>query len=187
MLSLRVVGVADAPEVASVRIIDHLPTEEDYGRDNAALIICPWLRGLPADTGPWLAALCVHDCNAFLEDDWTFAAAEAERARSYFGIFALDRLRSTDRLFSLLRQRGIDGIVNFPSISFFDGAMAQGLAALGFSGDAEARVLAEARATGLRIGACSRSGKHLSALPPDIQFHLVHDGPGKPLATLPVS
>lgn len=168
----------------SIRILDRLPTAADFMEDDAALIVCLWMHGFPAGIGPWLAALSVHDCNAVLEQHWVFEAPAEQRARCFFGVFVLDRLRSTDRLFALLRERGVDGIVNFPSVSFFDGATAQALASLGFSEDAEARVLGEARATGLRVGLCTRTGRNLSSLPPDLQFQMVHDGPGRPLEIL---
>lgn len=162
-------------------IVERAPLIEEGGQD--IYIICPWMQGLARDSGPWLSALAVHDCNAFVDDDWTFEAPPDLRARCYFGVFALDRLRSTDGLLSLLRKRGVERIINFPSVSFFDGGMAKTLGALGLDAAAERAFLAKAQAAGFHIAACERAGEKLSrpdGLRPD--FLLTHRGPPHPFS-----
>ncbi|CAH1657812.1 hypothetical protein [Chelatococcus asaccharovorans] len=160
------------------RLLDRLPRAADFLGDDT-LLVCPWLEGLDLETGPWLAALSIHDCNAYLEGDWTFIASPAERERCYFGVFALDRLRSQDGLFALLRRRGVDAIVNLPSITFFDGATAQTLDSLGFDAKAEARFLDKARRHGFRAALCVRAGDDRAG---GNGACVLHEGPGHPFS-----
>lgn len=160
------------------RLLDRLPRDADFmGED--VLLVCPWLEGLGLETGPWLGALSIHDCNAYLEGEWTFDASLAERERCYFGVFALDRLRSQDGLFVLLRRRGVDAIVNLPSVTFFDGATAQTLDSLGFDARAEARFLDNARSHGFRTALCTRAGYDSADTS---GAYVLHEGPGRPFS-----
>jgi hypothetical protein len=171
----------DRKKQRRVTILDRPPSPLDAASGDEILLACPWMKGLPQEGGPWLAALCIHDCNAFLDDDWVFGAAPEIEQRTYFGIFAADRLRSAEGLLALLRRRGIGRIVNFPSVSFFDGAMSQTLGALGFTVEAERDFLLKARQADFRIGFCSdersetRGHEGLQA-----DFWLRHRGPGQP-------
>ena len=168
----------DRRDTRSCCLVDHLPTRADFaGAD--ILLVCPWLEGLAPDAGPWLGALPIHDCNAYLEGEWTFDASPAERERCYFGVFALDRLRSLDGLFALLRRRGVDAIVNLPSVTFFDGATAQTLDSLGFDAQAEERFLDKARRHGFRVALCTRAGHDRAG---GIGARVLHEGPGHPFS-----
>ncbi|MBX3539211.1 MAG: hypothetical protein KF735_16330 [Chelatococcus sp.] len=162
------------------RLLDRLPRDADFRGDDI-LLICPWLEGLGLDTGPWLAALPIHDCNAYLEGDWTFDASLEARERCYFGVFALDRLRSQDGLLALLRRRGVDAIVNLPSITFFDGATAQTLSSLGFDAKSEKRFLDHAEGQGFRTALCGPLGEDSAGRRGAriLGARILHDDPGQ--------
>jgi predicted TIM-barrel enzyme len=173
----------DAPRVEAdiwfpsgeVSIQDHVP--DAAARGGGLVLVCPWMRGLAAASGPWLAALSIHDCNSYLES----APPVAPSADCWFGVFALDRLRSAESLFGLLRTWGIRNIINFPSVSFFDGTMAQTLTGLGYSIESEARFLAQAREARFGIALCSNrppSPAMVESL--DLAIWLRHAGPEQP-------
>ncbi|MBS7700670.1 MULTISPECIES: hypothetical protein [unclassified Chelatococcus] len=159
----------------SCRFLDRLPQNADFQNEDI-LLICPWLEGLDPDKGPWLAALPIHDCNAYLDGEWTFNASPEERERCYFGVFGLDRLRSQDGLFTLLRRRGIDAITNLPSITVFDGATAQTLSSLGFDANSERRFLDQAERRGFRTAHCCRAERGCPDRP---GARILHTGPGQ--------
>ena len=160
-----------------VRIMEHVPP----GRLAAAgevLIVCPWLAGLPSDSGLWISALPIHDVNSFGENGLAIAAPAKLRARLYFGVFALDRLRTPDQLFAGLHSKGIQRLINLPSVSFFDSATAQTFDLLDFSFDHEVAFLRRAKLAGFDVALCARRGTLLSS--PDIfDFVLLHSGPGR--------
>jgi predicted TIM-barrel enzyme len=165
-------------------ILEDIPEVDTLARAGVVTLVCPWMRGLPAADGPWLAALSIHDCNSYLEG--APAVTPAPIADCYFGVFALDRLRSVESLLALLRARRIRNIVNFPSVSFFDGNMAQTLTGLGYSLEAEVRFLAKAREAGFGIGFCSNqqpSAATVQRLDPAIW--LQHAGAGRPFIVNP--
>ncbi|WP_342363861.1 hypothetical protein [Terrarubrum flagellatum] len=167
--------------VQRVHIVERPPLVTDGGDD--VYIVCPWMEGLAEDSGPWLAALAIHDCNAFIDRDWTLNAPPTLRARCYVGVFALDRLRSTDGLLSLLGKRSVERIINFPSVSFFDSAMAKTLGSLGLDVGAEREFLAKAQAAGFHVALCEREDEvrpREDGLRPD--FRLTHRGPPHPFA-----
>lgn len=139
--------VALKPEAAEVRLVGAPPPP----RPGTLWIVCPWLEGLAGPDGLWLSALPIHDANAYLGTPAP-ADAGAERPDVFWGLFVLDLFRSRETLWRLARRRGIGGIVNLPSVSFFDGEAGSTLAALGFSMEAEVEALLEARAEGFRIG-----------------------------------
>jgi predicted TIM-barrel enzyme len=162
-------------------ITDNLDAEA--GSPGSCLIIlCPWLAGLPAESGLWLSALPIHDVNALAEADEPVAIPPAMTPFVYFGVFALDRFRAPGRLLQRLRARGIDRIVNLPSVTFFDGRTAATLRSLDFGLAQEIEFLKRAKAEGLRAGLCARRSQ-IGALDEKGQFDfiLAHDGPGSEL------
>jgi predicted TIM-barrel enzyme len=151
------------------------------------VLVCPWLSGLDPLVGLWLAALPIHDCNAFVDNDWILDAPPCLREHCYVGVFALDRLRSSQQIFGPLRDKGVSRLINLPSISFFDGATAQTFARLAFTLESEIAFLAQARGAGFGTALCARSEVVLApekSAPFD--FILRHQVPGQPLTIDPI-
>ncbi len=146
---------------------------------NILRVICPWLTGLPPETGPWLSALPISDVNAFTDDEAPTEIPGHLADSTYFGVFALDRFRQPARIFSKLRAKGIRRIINVPSVSFFDGQSAEIFETLGFSWSEEVEFLRRAAAAGLRSAVCGRAPVVLAREDADIfDFAVEHDGPG---------
>lgn len=146
------------------------------------ILVCPWLGGLDPCTGLWLAALPIHDCNAFIDSDWTLDAPAQLRERCYVGVFALDRLRSGQQIFGPLRDKGVARVINLPSIGFFDGATAQTFGRLAFTLDSEIGFLMQARGLGFETALCARSDVVLAPeRAAQFDFVLRHQGPDRPL------
>jgi predicted TIM-barrel enzyme len=146
------------------------------------LVVCPWLAGLDPQTGLWLAALPIHDCNAFVDGAWRLTAPDALRERCHVGIFALDRLRSGKQIFGPLREKGVAALINLPSIGFFDGATAQTFGRLGFTLENEIAFLAQARREGFGTALCARSDVVLEPeRSSQFAFVLRHQGPDGPM------
>lgn len=146
------------------------------------VLVCPWLEGLDPCTGLWLAALPIHDCNAFIDGEWRLTAPEPLRARCYVGVFALDRLRSGRQLFGPLREKKVGRLINLPSIGFFDGATAQTFGRLGFTIENEIAFLEQARSEGFDTALCARSDVVLEPQRrAQFAFVLRHQGPDQPL------
>ena len=163
-------------------VVGHASDWDDAAADEV-FIVCPWLEGLDPQSGLWLSALPIHDCNAFLEGDWTLLAPEPLRQRCHIGVFALDRLRASRQIFAALSDKGARGIINLPSIGFFDGATAQTFGRLAFTLESEIAFLMQARSFGLGVALCAPS---TLALPEDraapFDFILRQSGPDQPLA-----
>src|SRR4051794_4494994 len=92
-------------------IVDQIPARDAAVPEGGIVLVCPWMHGLPAASGPGLAALSIHDCNGYLEGATPAGSESAQFTDAYFGIFALDRLRSAESLFGLLRSRGVRNII----------------------------------------------------------------------------
>ena len=138
------------PEGAKARLAVEPPPAPT---DGVVWIVCPWLRGLDGPHGLWLAALPIHDANAYLAaPDPAVAAAWAGRPDVYWGVFALDLFRSRAALWQAARRQGIAGIVNLPSLAFFTGETRATFAALGFTLASETAFLLEAEGQGFRTG-----------------------------------
>ncbi|WID99942.1 hypothetical protein QO058_29960 (plasmid) [Bosea vestrisii] len=159
-------------------------TEQDWEGVAAdeLVLVCPWLAGLDPATGLWLAALPIHDCNAFIDGDWVLNAPAQLRERCYVGVFALDRLRSGPQIFGPLRDRGVTRLINLPSVSFFDGATAQTFGRLSFTLESEIAFLAQARSLGFGTALCARAeAEPAPGRMAQFDFVLRHRGPGHPL------
>jgi predicted TIM-barrel enzyme len=167
-------GAAATQLPANLRIVERVPSRADA---KETVLVCPWLKGLPPDSALWVSALPIHDANAFIDDDARITAPAAMRARLYFGVFALDRLRSTDHLLAALRAKGLRRLVNLPSVSFFDASTARTFNMLDFSIEQEIAFLLRAKRAGFSVALCARRGTE-NADADEFDFVLVHDGPG---------
>ena len=163
-------------------ILERPPSEGDSWAEGEIVLICPWLAGLPARIGLWMSALPIHDVNRYVDDDARFRMPPAVAASAYFGVLAIDPFRAPDALFRRLRARGIDRIVNLPSVSFFDGHTAEIFASIDLGPAQERAFLERAKHAGLNVGLCTRR----TEIPPKRErvhydFIVCHDGPGSTL------
>lgn len=160
---------------------DRVPGPAERG-GTGPVFICPSLSGLPMPSGLWLSILPIHDANAYVDEDWVLEGPASERDRLYFGVFALDRLRSPDRLLDRLRAKGISRIANLPTVSFFDATTGANLAALEFRPELELAFLLRARRAGFGVAFCTGQENAVGAAERrELDFILVHDRPGSTL------
>jgi predicted TIM-barrel enzyme len=162
---------------AQVRIVPQVPANATQYGDDDVILVCPWLKGLPEDSALWISALPIHDANSFVDGELRLEVAPRIRSRLYFGVFALDRLRSTDQLLADLKSRGVERLINLPSVTFFDATTAQTFDMLDFNLAQEIAFLLRAKRAGFRVALCARRGTTLSH-PGSFDFVLMHDGPG---------
>jgi predicted TIM-barrel enzyme len=142
------------------------------------IVLCPWLEGLSPATGVWVSALPIHDVNGFIDSDEPLVPARKRHVPYYLGLFALDRFRSPERLLARLRTKGIERIVNLPSVSFFDGRSTSILESLDFGYGEEVAFLRRAKLEGFGVALCGRR-EALGAVADLDAFDalLCHDGP----------
>ena len=87
-------------------------------------------------------------------------------------------LQTRAELIRRIKAAGAGGVINFPSVSFFDGEADMVFARLGLGIDRELDCLEACAREGLRVGGVARSieaAKKLLSIKAD--FLLVHDGP----------
>ncbi|MCP8939673.1 phosphoenolpyruvate hydrolase family protein [Alsobacter sp. SYSU M60028] len=162
-------------------IFDHIPEATEPPPDGPVLV-CPWMAGLTLPSGPWLAVLPIHDANAWIDDDAWPGPPAAFAERLYFGIYAQDRLRAADRMLARLAAKGVRGLVNLPTVSFFDGSAAANHRALDFTPQRELEFLLRGRDAGFRAGFCTRAPEALTeAERAELDFLLVPERTGGPL------
>ncbi|MFI5013078.1 MAG: phosphoenolpyruvate hydrolase family protein [Hyphomicrobiales bacterium] len=162
-----------------ISFVEQIPDERAAGaRGSRLTIVCPWLKGLPPRSGLWISALPIHDVNDFVDSSADFSAPQEMQRSLYFGLFALDRFRSAERLLSLLRDKGVERIINLPSVSFFDGWSASILESLDLGYAQEVAFLHDAKRQGFHVGLCARRSA-LSKIENIEMFDIVlcHDGP----------
>ncbi|SRR5258708_7583528 len=161
-----------------ISFLDRPPANPAKEPADCITVVCPWLAGLRPETGLWISALPIHDVNAFLDGDWPGRAESDHPTRLYYGIFALDRFRSHDHLFSLLHSKGIRHIINLPSVSFFDGRTASTFQSLSLGSEQEVSFMRNAHAAGFNVALCMRRPVIRQLVEPNIfDFILTHDGP----------
>ena len=106
----------------------------------AGSIFLPALAPFAPETWPIVALLPVLDINGALR-----AALEARRpfrgAAPVAGLFACDPFLRLADMATTLRRAGIAAAVNFPTVQIFEGETAAALAAVGYRGEAEFRLL----------------------------------------------
>jgi predicted TIM-barrel enzyme len=163
---------------AAVRFVETLAGSRAAVSEAEVTVLCPWLKGLSPTTGVWVSALPIHDVNGFVDSDEPLMPAKKPRIPYYLGIFTLDRFRSPERLLARLRAKGVDGIINVPSVSFFDGRSTSILDSLDFGYEREVDFLRRAKLSGFRVALCGRRDA-LAAIEDLEAFDVVlcHDGP----------
>lgn len=170
-----------APPGTDLPLLDAPPSPADMPSAGPVLV-CPWLKGLKRPDGLWLAILPIHDANAWLDEDWTLDLPAEAADRLYFGVFALDRLRSAENILGSLRARGVRRIANLPTIACVDGATRASFAAMGFTPERELDVLLTAQAAGFGVAFCTDAPDQASpSARTALDFIVALDGPGRAL------
>ncbi len=147
--------------------------------DGAWQIFCPFLDGVDANTAFWIGGLAWHDANASLLAALPTPAPIVQTV--FAGVFCIDPFRRDVDIFAALRQAGIQGIVNLPSVSFFDGELATILDSFNLGIAQELDFLRRARAAGFRIAACLPVGGPIAqAVDAGAELIIAHDGPPQP-------
>lgn len=126
------------------QLVDHV--EDDRPADGELVIISPLAASLPWELGEIACALPVGDANGTLLE-----ALNGERPGSgvFAGMLVHDPFRRTDDLLDALCERGVAGVVNWPSVGALDGETASALAHSGFRYADELAFLQQASSRGL--------------------------------------
>jgi predicted TIM-barrel enzyme len=158
-----------------VRLIKNLEQTPSI-RSTMRLILCPWLDRFPKDIGVWLGVLSAHDINEGLLQ--ALPASKKRWPRVYAGVFAVDALRPRAQLIRALKNTGIGGVINFPSVSFIDGDARAVLNSLSLGIDQEIEFLRACSKEGLRVAGVTNSIETTQRLVQiGVDFLIAHGGP----------
>jgi len=151
-------------------------SQTEAANSATAWILCPWLGRFPETTGIWLSVLAVHDSNEGLLQ--ALATSTKAWPKVYAGVFAVDTLRPSSQLIRCLKNAGVAGVINFPSISFIDGEAGEVFSGLSLGVDREIDFLQQCSSAGLRIAGVANSteaAEQLSNM--GVDFLIAHGGP----------
>lgn len=175
-LSARVRKAGSLDGIRRPRLVRTLrPTANNSGR--ATWIFCPWLKRLHRESDIWTSVLAVHDVNGTLLSALP-PLGKGRWPHVYAGIFAVDALHARAELIRRIVAAGVGGVINFPSVSFFDGEADAVFARLSLGVDRELDCLEACAKAGLRVGGVVRSvhaTKRILSIGAD--FLMVHHGP----------
>jgi hypothetical protein len=136
-------------EQPAIRLVSEWPSAV---ADGAWQVLCPFLADVVPAAAFWIGGLAWHDANASL------LAAIREPAPAgtnvFAGVFCTDPFRRDIDIFAALRQAGIAGVVNLPTVSFFDGELGAILDSFNLGIGREIDFLERARDAGFRIAGC---------------------------------
>jgi predicted TIM-barrel enzyme len=141
-----------------------------------AWILCPWLEQFPTESAIWLSVLAAHDANEGLLR--SLSGSKNTWPNVYAGVFAVDTLRPQAQFIRRLKNAGIAGVINFPSISFIDGEAGAVFEELSLGIDREVDFLQACSSAGLRTAGVTRSAeiaRRLIAM--GVDFLIAHGGP----------
>lgn len=167
---------ATAPLDLQVGLVDTPSAAPQVRSVHRKWILCPWRRRFPGETGIWLSVLAAHDANGALFD--ALVASGRSRPDVYAAVFAVDPFRSAGEVVGRIRQSAVGGVINFPSISFIDGAAGATYDSLSLGAERELEFLSGCSAAGLRVAGVVRTAaaaEHLLGLGAD--FLVAHGGP----------
>jgi predicted TIM-barrel enzyme len=161
------------------RAIRLVSTLASSGNGGDVLILCPFLAGLDPVMAMWLGPLAWYDCNAKLLE--ALAAPVPAEATVFAGVFCADPFRRPADLLPALCGAGIAGVVNLPSVTFFDGEVGQTLQALHLGRERELDFLRAAKAWDLGVGLCTCEAEDARAMVrAGAEFVITHGGPPLP-------
>lgn len=179
-------NIALKPRRIAFKLVDQIPDPRSTDLEAVeVVIVCPWLKGLPRESGLWISALPIHDVNSFISGNAHVDVPSELCDRLYFGVFALDRFRSSTQLLAALRTMGVKRIINLPSVSFFDGRSATILKSLDLGPAGEVEFLRQAKASGLDVALCTREPLARELKDASLfDFILLHEGPGRAITAM---
>ena len=146
------------------------------GQAAVCWIFSPWLPRSPRESDIWTSALAIHDVNGTLLAALPNTAGRWSHV--YAGVFAVDPLRARGELIRHIKAAGVGGVINFPSVSFFDGEASATFDRLSLGMNHEIDCLEACAREGLRVGGVVRSlqaAQRLLRIGAD--FLVVHNGP----------
>ena len=147
--------------------------------DGAWQVFCPFLNGVDAATAFWIGGMAWHDANASLLASLRTPALVAPV--TFAGVFCTDPFRREADIFAALRRAGVTGVVNLPSVSFFDGDLSTILASFNLGFARELEFLRHARDAGFRVALCMTTEAPVAeALATGAELIIAHDGPPQP-------
>jgi predicted TIM-barrel enzyme len=143
---------------------------------NTTWILCPWLKRRPQESDIWTSVLATHDINGVLLA--SLPISKRIRDDVYAGIFAVDILRTTAEIIHRLKNAGVGGVINFPSVSFIDGGAGAILGSLSLGIGREMECLEACVREGLRAGGVVGSIEAAQTLlGMGVDFLVAHGGP----------
>jgi predicted TIM-barrel enzyme len=138
-------------------------------------ILCHWLLLFPDPMGIWLSVLAAHDSNEGLLQ--ALAASTKAWPNVYAGVFSVETLRPSSQLIRCLKNAGVAGVINFPSISFIDGEAGEVFSGLSLGVDREIDFLQNCSNAGLRIAGVTKSTEAAERLGNmGVDFLIAHGG-----------
>ncbi|MPZ20780.1 MAG: hypothetical protein GEV06_23150 [Luteitalea sp.] len=159
-----------------IRLIQTLDSVRQVGSVNQRWIFCPWLERFSRDTGIWISVLAAHDANGALFD--ALVGSRKSLPDVYAAVFMVDPFRSAGEIICRIKQSGVGGVINCPSISFIDGAAGATFDKLSLGIERELEFLSGCAAAGLRVAGLVRTvaaAERLLAIGAD--FLVAHGGP----------
>src|SRR6266403_655161 len=101
-----------------ITLIQSLAERDLDAQLGTVAIFCPWLNRSEGEFGIWRSVLAVHDLNGILLG---LPGSSDLYPNVYAAVLAVDPFRTPALIAQHLRRIGIPGVINFPSVSFFDG------------------------------------------------------------------
>ena len=122
-----------------------------------------------------MSILAAHDINGALLD--ALSASDTGWPNVFAGVLCVDPLRPTAQLIQRLKDAGVAGAINFPSVSFIDGEAGAVFDRLSLGIDREINFLRACAVEGLRVGGVTRSVEAAQKLLDiSVDFLLAHGG-----------
>lgn len=145
--------------------------------DAAVPILCPLLGGLTAGQADCAIVMPTGNANDLLLAALEDCPSERLEAGLHVGVLCADPFVQAEQMLAELAEKGVHGVVNWPSSIFFEGRTREVMAALPAQPEQEFRWLAKAREVGLEASAVILSRDHgLFALEAGIGRLIIHPG-----------
>ena len=145
--------------------------------DAAVPILCPLLSGLTAGQADCAIVMPTGNANDLLLAALDHSPMGRPDADLYAGVLCADPFVQAEQMLATLAEKGVRGVVNWPTSIFFEGRTREVMAALPAQPEQEFRWLAKARNVGLEASAVILSRDHgLFALEAGLPRLIIHPG-----------